>query len=91
MEFAEAVRILKEIYSMELAEPDVMACLDGVLENYEQIVSNTEILIFIVGWQGGTIHQIAEHLSIKTSDIILADYDKMQDLMRLAQTKRDLK
>lgn len=53
-----------------------------------QVISNTEILMFILGWQGGTVHQVAEVLGISTGTILNADYDKMQDLMRLAQRKR---
>ena len=57
----------------------------GVEMQTEQKLSNTEILIFIVGWQGGTVHQLAQHLGVATRVILDANYDEMQDLMRLAQ------
>jgi len=56
----------------------------------EQRLSNTEILMFVRGWQGGTVDQIAAELGVTTLDIINADYDRMQDLMRLAQSKRNV-
>src|SRR5690606_34632921 len=52
-----------------------------------QFLSNTEVLMFITGWQGGTIHQLSKHLGVSNEEIIDADYDKMQILMRLAQQK----
>jgi len=51
-------------------------------------LTNTEILIFITGKQGGTVHQIAEKLGVTASDIINADYERMQQLCRAAQTVR---
>lgn len=80
----------------------------------KQIITNTEILMFIMGWQGGTIHQVVEELSKKYQEInpnsdsikelfyggkngclgdwmsliLDANYDQMQDLMRLAQRVR---
>jgi hypothetical protein len=51
-------------------------------------LSSTEILCFILGWQGGTIHQVAQQLDV-TNDLILnADYEVMQWLCRLAQLRR---
>jgi len=56
-----------------------------------QKLSNAEILMFVRGWQGGTIHQIADELETTVYDIADADYDRMQDLMRLAQKKSSWK
>ncbi|HEX4283687.1 MAG TPA: hypothetical protein VHZ28_01255, partial [Terracidiphilus sp.] len=61
------------------------AVRDLLSANTPQRLSNTEILCFIVGWQGGTLHQLAEKLGVSTNEILHADYDQMQDLMRLAQ------
>jgi hypothetical protein len=58
---------------------------DLLSANTPQRLSNTEILCFIVGWQGGALHQLAEKLGVSTNEILNADYDQMQDLMRLAQ------
>ncbi len=63
-------------------------------------ITNTEILQFICGWQGGTIHQLVNALNsvkhpfvrfdkpITDTEILEADYDRMQDLMRQAQMVR---
>jgi len=88
MEIKEAIKVLTDVYSMELAEPAVMEALELAAEQYNQIVGNTEILMFIVGWQGGTVHQLAKHLGVTDREIMRADYKQMQDLMRLAQSKR---
>ena len=59
-------------------------------------VTNTEILMFILGWQGGTIHQLTRVLNkhsdpeIKNMDILNANYEDMQTLMRRAQKIRNL-
>ena len=50
-------------------------------------VSNTVVLMFILGWQGGTIHQVAKELNVTTDDILFADHEKMGTLMRIAQQK----
>ena len=52
-------------------------------------VPNSIVLMFILGWQGGTIHQVAETLGVSVADIQNADYLRMEELMRLAQTKRN--
>lgn len=51
-------------------------------------ISNTEILCFILGWQGGTVHQVAEALGVASELILNADYMLMQHLMRKAQIAR---
>lgn len=48
-------------------------------------VHNTEVLLFVMGFQGGTVHQVAKYLETTTDDILYADNERMQDLMRKAQ------
>jgi hypothetical protein len=48
-------------------------------------VPNSIVLMFILGWQGGTINQVAEVLHVKPGDIQNADYARMEELMRDAQ------
>jgi hypothetical protein len=50
---------------------------------------NTEVLCFVLGWQGGTVHQIAEVLNVTTDAILSADWETMQWLCRLAQCYKD--
>lgn len=54
-------------------------------EQPKQIMSNTAILCFVLGWQGGTIHQVAEELGCTTGHILDADYEVMGELCRKAQ------
>lgn len=57
-------------------------------------LSNTEILCFILGWQGGTVHQVVEMLNnftgnqLTAADIIDATPEEMRVLMRDAQSAR---
>jgi hypothetical protein len=51
-------------------------------------MSNTEILCFVLGWQGGTVHQTAERLGVTTDDILNATPERMRELCRLAQQRR---
>ena len=51
-------------------------------------VPNSVVLIFVRGWQGGTVHQIAAELGVTVQDIFVADLDRMMELMRVAQEKR---
>lgn len=51
----------------------------------KQIMSNTAILCFVLGWQGGTIHQVAREIGSTTGEILDADYEAMGDLCRKAQ------
>ena len=53
-----------------------------------QTMSTTEILCFVLGWQGGTVHQVARALDVTTSHVLEATYDDMQDLCRQAQRVR---
>ena len=52
-------------------------------------VPNSLVLMFIVGWQDGTIHQIADALGVNTLDIQNADFARMEELMRIAQNVRN--
>jgi hypothetical protein len=51
-------------------------------------MSNTEILMYVLGWQGGTIHQLADVLGVTTDIILKADDAALHELCRLAQTIR---
>lgn len=51
-------------------------------------LTNTEALMFILGWQGGTIHQLSRELGVETTEILFANNEKMNELARLAQQKR---
>jgi len=51
-------------------------------------LSNTEILCFVLGWQGGTVHQVAQCLMVTTDTILKADANVMHDLCRTAQKVR---
>lgn len=48
-------------------------------------LTNTEILMFVIGWQGGTVHQVASAIGISVQDILDADGDRMRDYVRRAQ------
>ena len=48
-------------------------------------VTNLVALQFAMGYQGGTIHQMAKALGVNTDDILDADDERMGDLLRLAQ------
>lgn len=51
----------------------------------ERKLTNLEILCFVLGQQGGTVHQVARDLSVTANEILEADYEKMQELCRAAQ------
>lgn len=51
-------------------------------------MSNTEILCYILGWQGGTVHQVASELGETVETILHADDEQMGILARAAQQKR---
>jgi hypothetical protein len=46
---------------------------------------NAQVLMFVLGWQGGTIHQVSKALGVTDSAILDADYDQMGELCRAAQ------
>lgn len=48
-------------------------------------LTNTEVLIFVMGHQGGTVHQVADALGIPASGIINAGREEMENLCRAAQ------
>lgn len=48
-------------------------------------LNNTHILCFILGWQGGTIYQVATALDINATIILTADEAVMGELCRKAQ------
>lgn len=48
-------------------------------------MTNTETLLFVLGYQGGTIHALARELDVSTDYILNADNERMGDLCRLAQ------
>lgn len=50
-----------------------------------QNMSNTAILCFVLGWQGGTIYQVAKEIGCKTDEILDADYEAIGELCRKAQ------
>lgn len=54
-------------------------------------VTNLVALQFAMGYQGGTIHQMAEALRVSTDDILNADDDRMGELLRKAQEKHVLR
>jgi hypothetical protein len=51
-------------------------------------LTNTQTLLFVLGYQGGTIHQLAYKLGVGIDDILDADNDRMGELCRIAQQKR---
>jgi len=48
-------------------------------------MTNTQILCFVLGWQGGTVHLVAKELQCSVSMILDASDDDMQVLCRKAQ------
>jgi hypothetical protein len=53
--------------------------------------TNTETLMFIMGWQGGTIEQVASALHVSPRHILNADNKDMGELARAAQEVRRLR
>ncbi len=50
-----------------------------------ELMSNTHTLCFILGWQGGTVHQVAKELGVEVQEILDADEAYMGTLCRIAQ------
>lgn len=48
-------------------------------------MTNTQILAFILGYQGGTVHQIAYELGVSVDAVLDAEEAEMQTLCRKAQ------
>lgn len=51
-------------------------------------MNNTEILCFVLGWQGGTVHQVSQKLNISITEILDANPEQMRELCRKAQQVR---
>lgn len=51
-------------------------------------LTNLEILVFVRGWKGGDIHDLAYELGVSISDIIYADDARMNKLCIIAQNIR---
>lgn len=49
------------------------------------MLNNTEILCFVLGLQGGTIHQVADTIHEDEMTILDAGTDEMRTLCRIAQ------
>lgn len=62
--------------------------VDAMNRRYDGL-TNTEVLMYVLGWQGGTLHQLAETLGIKDDVILDANADKMRELIALAQMIRN--
>ena len=48
-------------------------------------LTNTEVLCFVVGWQGGTLTELSLALCVPAEKIQNATREEMQDLCRRAQ------
>ena len=96
----EALKILAR--DIQSGDGVANACIYEAAERLIELsvrISNTEILLFILGYQGGTIHQLCDELSLvqtaaerkkfnlpsNQAALLNASYDDMQDLMRMAQ------
>lgn len=55
----------------------------------DQKIPNVTVLMFIMGFQGGTVHQCAKHLGLSVPEIINATPEMMENFMRLAQKIRN--
>lgn len=51
-------------------------------------LTNTEILCYVLGWQGGSIHQVARAMNVETDEVLAADATRMRELCRMAQVVR---
>lgn len=54
-------------------------------------LTNTEILIAVLGWKGGTVNQVAQELMVTSDTILNADAHAMRSLIRIAQGMRGVK
>lgn len=48
------------------------------------MLTNTQILCYVLGWQGGTIHQVAEKIKVSTDEILKANGEQLHALCRKA-------
>lgn len=51
-------------------------------------LTNTEVLCFVLGWQGDTLADLAKTLEVPAETILNADRTAMQNLCRRAQLRR---
>jgi hypothetical protein len=52
-------------------------------------MKNLEILLAVLGWQGGTVHQVARTLGLNAFQIINANRKDMQEYCREAEKIRN--
>jgi hypothetical protein len=57
----------------------------GYQQTLEKRLPHTHVLCFIMGWQGGTVHQVASALGVEVNDILDASQERMGELARMAQ------
>jgi hypothetical protein len=87
MPFYEAALTATEQMKKEEALPKITGIPQAGFKASGSL-TNTAVLCFVLGWQGGTVFQVAEALRCDTDDILEADYDGMGILCRRAQTVR---
>lgn len=84
---------LEELVQIAAVAASAILCREAQLERQElnqpEKLTNTEILMYVLGWQGGTIHQLAHEIGINQDEILNADAEKMRELVRVAQTVRN--
>lgn len=73
----------------DLTGDNLVLGLASNLERERDRLTNTEILMFVAGWQGGTVGQLAEALQTTVKDILEAGHDRMAELCRAAQQYRN--
>lgn len=54
-------------------------------QEYQTLMTNTEILCWILGWQGGTLQQVSNELETTETVILAAEGECLRDLCRRAQ------
>ena len=54
-----------------------------------QTLTNTEILLFVSGYQHGTVDQVSKLLGCTANEIVNAGYAEMQKLIQQAQKYRN--
>lgn len=52
------------------------------------MLTNTEILCYVLGWQGGTVYEVAKVIGTSPDSILNADDERLRFLCRLAQKAR---
>lgn len=51
-------------------------------------LTNTEVLCYVLGWQGGTVHQVQQALAVRLEGILESNAEAMGELCRRAQVYR---